>query len=109
MAMSSSTATASSWVEQVGVGVQRHRRLGVSEHPLHRFDIRARADGQRRRRVSQIVWGDRRKRLVCRRSDDDEPLYLWGAVRACEPNSGRSTADVRHQIRYDRSPRLEIL
>jgi len=28
-------------IEQVGVDIQRHRRLGVAQHPLHRFDIRA--------------------------------------------------------------------
>jgi hypothetical protein len=33
-------------VEEVGVHIERHRRLGVAKHPLHRFDIRPGADGE---------------------------------------------------------------
>ena len=41
-------------VKQVGIGVQRHRRLGVSQHPLQRFHV-----GTRRHRQDAAV---------CRRS-----------------------------------------
>lgn len=46
-------------VEQVRVDVQRHAGLGVSEHPLNRFDVRVGTDGQARRSVPQIVRMDR--------------------------------------------------
>jgi hypothetical protein len=36
----------------------------VSEHPLHRFDVRTRADSQARRRVPKVVRRNRRKRVV---------------------------------------------
>ena len=41
--------------EQAAVDIQSHRGGGVSEHPLHRLDVRPGAHGQACRRVTQFV------------------------------------------------------
>lgn len=41
--------------EQVRVGVERHGRGGVSEHPLHDFHVCTRADGEGCGGVPQVV------------------------------------------------------
>ena len=45
-------------VEQVGVGVKRHRGRGVTEHPLNGFHIGAGADRETRRGVTEVMWGE---------------------------------------------------
>jgi hypothetical protein len=47
--------------EQIGVGVQRHRRAGVPEHPLHHLRVSPGRDSQRGRGVPQCVRGHPRE------------------------------------------------
>ena len=59
-------------VEQVGVGVQRHRRETVAEHPLYGLDVRAAGYGYACGGVSKIM--DRETRTIGLFERPTEPL-----------------------------------
>jgi hypothetical protein len=53
-------------LEQIGVHVQRHGRVGVAEHPLHHLNVCAGLDSEAGRRVAKRVRRDPRELRVNR-------------------------------------------
>ena len=66
----SDTASRSS-SDRSAQGVERHRRRGVAEHPLHRLHVRARAGREARGGMPQVVDRDPREGRVDRLSLGD--------------------------------------
>jgi Helix-turn-helix domain of resolvase len=51
-------------VEEIRVGIERHRRFGAAKHPLNSFHIGVRAHCEAGRCVTEVVGSDCRKGLV---------------------------------------------
>lgn len=79
-------------VEEVCIGVERHRGRGMSQHPLYRFHVRAGADRETRCGVSEVVRRDPRERWVC----GSPPVHCAGepsALGVGELHPGLSIAE----------------
>ncbi len=53
------------FIEQVSIGVEGHRSLRVSRHPLHGLGVGPHTDGETGCRVAEIVRCDGGERVVC--------------------------------------------